>query len=119
MNGNIQIERINEKGKGKNNFAKLKKEDKPELNSINKVKLGYQLIGFSQRGNLEKVKELIEKGASVNEMDGKGQTALMWAAIYGHTEISQMLIEKGADLNVRDVDGNTALMYVAWKTVLM
>lgn len=36
-------------------------------------------------------------------------TALMQAAMGGHTETAVMLIDKGADVNIKNNDGKTAL----------
>jgi ankyrin repeat protein len=32
----------------------------------------------------------------------KGRTALIWAAVNGHTEVVKALIEKGADMNAKE-----------------
>ena len=42
------------------------------------------------------IKDLIEKGATINAKDKDGTTALMTASTKGKTEIVKMLIEKGA-----------------------
>ena len=46
---------------------------------------------------------------------GKGKTALIWAAMRGHTETSQLLITAGDDVNASDNDGETVLTIVARK----
>ena len=67
--------------------------------------------------NPEFVKLLIEKGAKVNAKDNNGQTALMWAAENGRTEIVNVLIKKGGVdmVDVPDKLGITAIMYAAEK----
>ena len=44
---------------------------------------------------------------------GKGKTALIWAAMRGHTETSQLLIAAGDDVNASTNDGETVLTLAA------
>ena len=39
-----------------------------------------------------------------------GQTALMWAALFGYDKCADLVIQAGADVNAADLDGLTALM---------
>ena len=52
-------------------------------------------------------------GVDLNKVDKAGNTALMWAADQGHTEIVRALIQVGADLNKADKYGITALIRAA------
>ena len=53
--------------------------------------------------NAEVVKILIEKGASVNALDGNKQTPLHKAAYNNsNAEVVKILIEKGASVNALD-----------------
>ena len=61
----------------------------------------------------EQTQLALNAGANVNARNTRNQTALMYAADEGHTEIAKLLIEKGADVNARDNDGWTPLMYAA------
>ena len=51
-----------------------------------------------QSGNLERVKEEIARGASVNQPDQMGATPLHDAAWSGNREIALYLLEHGADV---------------------
>ncbi|HJD60445.1 MAG TPA: ankyrin repeat domain-containing protein [Rickettsia endosymbiont of Omalisus fontisbellaquei] len=62
-------------------------------------------------GNTDIVKELIEQGATINEKDGHGNTALFYAST---KEIAKILLDKGADFNnVTNNCGHTPLHYAA------
>ena len=52
---------------------------------------------------------LLEKGADVNAKRIDGDTVLIWASKYGHTEIAAMLLAAGADVNTKNHNGWTAL----------
>ncbi len=56
---------------------------------------------------------LLERGADVNHANSSGDTALIYAAFYGHTDIVRLLIEHGADVNHVNNIGNTALIAAA------
>jgi len=64
-------------------------------------------------GELEKVKELLTAGTTVNAIDQDGHTALMLAAYNGHSEILLALINGGASVDQRDLMGRTALLYAS------
>ncbi|XP_013865348.1 ankyrin repeat and KH domain-containing protein R11A8.7 [Austrofundulus limnaeus] len=56
---------------------------------------------------------LLQKGASVNNQDGTGRTALSYACEQGCLDAVKILVRNGADPEVEDSWGNTALMYAA------
>ena len=47
----------------------------------------------------------------ISEKDEGGHTALMRAALEGHTAAVKELLDKGADVNAEDHEGRTALMF--------
>jgi len=59
--------------------------------------------------NLELIKELLDKGANINNRDKDGMTALHNAAIEGHIEIVKYLLKRGANLEAANNVGMTAL----------
>ena len=64
-------------------------------------------------GQLEMVKMLLKRGASVNLQTSLGGTALMEAANYGELSIVIVLLQHSADPDLKSIDGDTALMYAA------
>jgi len=70
---------------------------------------GEDLIAAATRGDLGAVLALLDKGVDVNAKDGKGQTALYFAALHGHKDVAALLIANKADLNVGANDGVTPL----------
>jgi uncharacterized protein len=53
----------------------------------------------------------LDRGEKVNATNSVGMTALIYAAVEGHTEVVQTLISRGADVNARNCEGRTALTY--------
>jgi hypothetical protein len=54
--------------------------------------------------------KLVEKGASLNDQDETGLTALLVAIGRGKAEEVEKLIEAGADVNLADSEGTTPLI---------
>ena len=52
---------------------------------------------------------LLDHGAKVDELDGPGQTALMFAAEGGYKEVVKILLAADADPYIEDRNGETAL----------
>ncbi|MEW6672240.1 MAG: ankyrin repeat domain-containing protein [Thermodesulfobacteriota bacterium] len=81
---------------------------------------GTALTTASFKGQTDVVKDILNKGADVNERSGCGLgwdpnvTALTCAAHGGHMETVKVLIEKGADVNARSNDGWTPLVSAAY-----
>lgn len=55
-----------------------------------------------------KTKELIQKGAAINEKGPNGWTPLHIAAIAGHRSMSEYLLKEGADISTKDSSGRNA-----------
>lgn len=58
---------------------------------------------------IEIVKYLVEAGGDPNRHTANGDTALILAAVWGHTEAVRFLVSKGADVSIKNKAGKTAL----------
>jgi len=68
----------------------------------------------ARTGKVGPVAALLKRGADVNTKERRGQTALMWAAADGHTQVVQLLIKAGADIHAALPDsGFTAFFFAA------
>jgi ankyrin repeat protein len=63
-------------------------------------------------GHFEIAKQLLARGARVDERTSFGNTALIYAAGGGHKEIVKLLAAYGANINAVTEAGNSALMLV-------
>lgn len=63
-------------------------------------------------GHAEAVAFLAPRTADVDQLSSYG-TALMGAAVKGHTDLMRILLENGADSNATDRENNTALTFAA------
>ena len=83
----------------KSKTKSLENEEQPEI------------IMAAMEGNTELVKSLTSRNLQlVEKTDKLKNTALTWAALYGHAEILKILIKNGANVNNCDRSKSTALM---------
>ncbi|MBK7995604.1 MAG: ankyrin repeat domain-containing protein [Blastocatellia bacterium] len=68
--------------------------------SYNLITSGNSLVAAAQTGNLNSVKDMIAKGANVNQEGSFGITPLFIAAQAGHTDIVKELLDNGAEVNL-------------------
>jgi ankyrin repeat protein len=69
----------------------------------------------ASKGQVSRVVEMLQMGASANDKDEKGRTALMLASEKGHVTVVTLLLLAGAQVGERDDQGQTALMLAAEK----
>ena len=72
------------------------------------------LTAAAAHGQIELLRELLRRNASVDLQDSSGVTALMQAS-QGHIEMVRELLRRGARVDVQDDGGGTALMHAAFK----
>ena len=76
----------------------------------------YDFAPLAMAGEVPMFDLLLEKGALVDQLDSRGETALVNAARNGQEIAVKWLIEAGADVNVINQTGDTALHVGAWGT---
>ena len=65
-------------------------------------RLDRMLIAAAKAGELGRVEDLLERGASVRARDADGRTALTAASFENHVGVARRLMAAGADVNAKD-----------------
>ena len=63
----------------------------------------------ADRGDVEIIEFLLEKGSDVNSQDSEGQSALHYACSVGHGPVIQLLLNRKINVDIKDSDGQTAM----------
>ena len=74
------------------------------------LQIAHQLINAASKGDLSRVRGLLENGADVRLQNRQGHTALFKAVQNHHSRVVRVLLGKGcSDIRHRDKEGRTAL----------
>jgi len=65
----------------------------------------------THRGRVDRVDDLLARGAAINKLAADGYTPLSRAAFAGHANVVQALLTQGADPNAMSKDGASALFW--------
>ncbi len=103
---------INASAKLVNKSRDLKTDKAPEP-ARDQVTLDTSLIEAVEKGDINKVENLLAQGANVNAKNKNGSNALGRACIWGHEDIAAFLLENGASVSNRNKWGATPLMDAA------
>ena len=68
-----------------------------------------------QKGDINRVRTMIDNGTSIHQTDHLGNTALTIAAYHKHLEIVRLLCDYGANYDEKDSRGFTPLMIAAFR----
>ncbi len=68
------------------------------------------LIEACAYSTIEEVRRLLDEGADLDAIDGRGTTALITAASKNRCDIVSLLVDRGAAIDQKDKNGRTALM---------
>lgn len=71
----------------------------------------------SGKQRVDRIRDLIARGADVNARNYKGQTALHCVARAGFVEIVSLLLDHGAEVDLRDDKGHTPVMTALRSTI--
>ena len=74
------------------------------------------LIGAAFKGELQRVRELIDQGADVNKADTDGVTPLFIASLNGHDDVVKLILAASPEVNKADTDGVTPLYMASQKS---
>ncbi len=81
------------------------------MNFRDKYNRTYLMLS-ADSGKANIVKMLLDRSKNhINDKDGQGLTALMYAAKGKHYQAAKFLVESGAEVYLKDSMGNTALIY--------
>ena len=107
------IDLIEASQNGDKETVQLLTKNATNLNQTNNIGMNALHLA-SEKGHLEMVRVLIEKGIDINKTDEyDGKNALHFASSEGHKEIVKLLIEKGIDINQKEEDGWNALHFAS------
>ena len=81
--------------------------------SSNQNELNKGLLDAAARGNLEDVRNLLDRGANVDAENATKHTPLHIAANDGRTEIARLLLDRGARIDAENRDKWTPLRWAA------
>lgn len=83
----------------------------PAFLLINLSVFAHDIITAVIANDLVAVKYMLKRGADLNHVNSKGETALIVAAQNSNNRMCDFLVEMDASINVQDAAGNSALMY--------
>lgn len=84
-----------------------------DLTQDRKDALSEEAFAALEKGDTERLRDLLRKGTNPNARNNQKETLLMGAARHNNKEAAEALLRKNADPDQTNEDGNTALMIAA------
>jgi ankyrin repeat protein len=85
----------------------------PPTSNLHKMEFG-TVPAAAESGDIRELERLLKVGhGTVEDVDGKGNTALIYAAMHGDVGMVKLLIDRGASIDYRDKLGDTAMHWAA------
>lgn len=72
-----------------------------------------EFLKAAEKGDVNRLKEMLKKGAHLSARNNFGVTALIWAANNGHLEAVRFLLDQGLDIEQPSNNLKTPLMWAA------
>lgn len=94
-----------------------KLQEDAETQEAEKARRTAAFVRAVESGDLQKVKELLDKGVDVNASYAGSDTVLHRAVDGRRADIVSLLVEHGADVNARGEHGKTPLHLAVWECV--
>lgn len=106
------IQGSDSKGRTAVHFAALCSKQHHVRHGICPEEVGYK--GEEYDSHHDTMERLVRfEGSPMDAVDDEGRTALMYAAMQGHSDIVDVLLENGADPTISDKSGWSAIFYCA------
>ena len=80
--------------------------------------MGIDLIRAAERGEIDVMLDILEDGANINEVDERGQTAVMAATHANQVEAVRVLIDAGANIDIQDNMRDNPFLYAGAERLL-
>ena len=96
------------------NMKWIKSYNQALLESSNQDELDKRLLAAAEKGDIEEVRNLLDRGAEVDSRNRGGETPLHKAAKNGHIEVARLLLDRGARIDAVDGFKMTPLHWAAW-----
>jgi len=72
-----------------------------------------QLLDASRRGDIDKIKELLDSGADIETKNDNDDTPLLWASSAGFDNAVKLLLERGANTEAKTKSGNYPIIFAS------
>ncbi|MCP4646548.1 MAG: ankyrin repeat domain-containing protein [bacterium] len=87
--------------------------DAVQLQQVDSDQVKQQLLDSAKNGDIRKLKDALQKGASIDSQDEFGETPFLMISRTGNIKPMKFLLDKGANPNAQDHAGWSALICVS------